>query len=75
MLVSSILKGKVSAQNILQIIHSALACSRSRGFPRVMCYKYHIYVINRIEDYKKEKFKGLHTALMFLFVALNLGTY
>lgn len=73
MLVSSILKGKVSAQNILQIIHSASVFAFA-GFPRIMCYKYHIYVINRIEDYKKEKIMGLHPALMFLFVALNLGT-
>lgn len=27
----------------------------------VMCYKYHIYVINRIEDYKKKELKSCYT--------------
>lgn len=46
-----------------------------RGFCyNVMCYKYHIYVINRIEDYKKKELKSCYTPLMFLFVAHSIGT-
>lgn len=35
-----------------------------------VCYKYHIYVINRIEDYKKKILKSLNPRWCSFLVAL-----